>query len=169
MKLAFYKNDQKSGIFSQFVRFWDRSQYSHVEIIFESSEWTNSDIISAHEQYSSKPLQEILPALEEVGIFACASSRCFKGVFFSLKFFDKTQWHIVDVPKSFDAREAVEWFQNHYGEGYDYWGLLGFLIRRIGGSKKRWFCSEAVAAALQFPQSYRFTPSILACIFSSKN
>ena len=35
------------------------------------------------------------------------------------------------------------------GAGYDYWGILGFALRRKTENKRRWFCSELIYWAIQ--------------------
>jgi hypothetical protein len=47
------------------------------------------------------------------------------------------------------------------GDRYDVLGLLGFVWRRQTGTQSKWFCSEAVAAMLGFPEPWRFDPMTL--------
>jgi uncharacterized protein YycO len=77
-------------------------------------------------------------------------------------------------PADWDVRElrltsaeqaaALAWFEQHAGEPYDVLGLLGFVWRREEGAKSKWFCSEAVAAALGWPEAWRFDPNTFAAI-----
>jgi hypothetical protein len=171
MKIAFYKgkNTGIKGIFSKIIRYWDRTHYSHVEVLFEPDD----NLIP----YTS--LVSDIKQFQSTSMFLCASAYPFFGVGFNLKQFSVSEWDIVDYRKTAQiSAEGVEhitpqdvfnWFYKHSKSGYDYWGLFGFIVRRIGGNKKRWFCSEAVAAALGFPEPHRFTPSILASIFLRQN
>lgn len=69
-------------------------------------------------------------------------------------------WDLVPVVQ--DAAAARAWFAAHAGAGYDYLGLFGFVWRRSYGAGSRWFCSEAVAAALGYRDAWRFDPNTLA-------
>lgn len=50
----------------------------------------------------------------------------------------------------------LAWGAAHAGARYDVLGLLGIVLPPLGHSRKRWFCSEAVAAVigLREPQIY---------------
>ena len=69
-------------------------------------------------------------------------------------------WDLLEVGG--DEQAAVEWFNAHLGAKYDYAGLFGFIWRPGRGNRQRWFCSEAVAAALGFEEPWRFDPNTLA-------
>ena len=43
---------------------------------------------------------------------------------------------------------------------YDVQGLRGFVVP-VAGRSKKWFCSEACAAALGYSDPWRFSPAIL--------
>jgi hypothetical protein len=68
------------------------------------------------------------------------------------------------VRQSAEQAAALAWFEQHAGEPYDVLGLLGFVWRREEGAKSKWFCSEAVAAALGWPEAWRFDPNTFAAI-----
>lgn len=73
---------------------------------------------------------------------------------------DPEHWDLVEIQGS--TAKAWSWFVEHEDDRYDLLGLLGFVWRRQLGDKFRWFCSEAVvAAALGFPEPYRFDPMTL--------
>ena len=69
------------------------------------------------------------------------------------------RWDFVDAIG--DEGAARRWFEAHVGQRYDYLGLFGFLWRPNGGANRRWFCSEAVAAALGMTDAWRFCPNTL--------
>lgn len=68
------------------------------------------------------------------------------------------RWDLVEVP---DTPAAWDWLRAREEEKYDLLGLFGFVWRRQTGGSRKWFCSEAVADMLGFPESWRFDPMIL--------
>jgi hypothetical protein len=98
----------------------------------------------------------ILPAFGS----AASSSAMDGGVRFKAIDFDAALWDFVDLPADLsDGAEA--WFNQHYGDGYDYLGNVHFVLSAVGDDKRKWFCSEAVAAALGMPNPERFDPGTL--------
>jgi hypothetical protein len=74
--------------------------------------------------------------------------------------FDPVLWDFVDLPDALTL-PALAWFDAHEGQGYDLLGNVHFVLAPIGDDKSRWFCSEAVAAALGMPDPARFDPGTL--------
>jgi len=83
------------------------------------------------------------------------------GVRSKLIDFDPARWDLVDLPPALE-HAAVAWFEAHRGAGYDLVGNLQFVISPVPHSRRRWFCSEAVAAALGIPDPWRYSPGALA-------
>jgi len=83
------------------------------------------------------------------------------GVRSKLIDFDPARWDLVDLPPALE-HAAIAWFEAHRGAGYDLVGNLQFVLAPIPHSRKRWFCSEAVAAALGIPDPWRYSPGALA-------
>lgn len=83
------------------------------------------------------------------------------GVRSKLIDFDPARWDLVDLPPALE-QAAVAWFEAHRGAGYDLVGNLQFVLSPIPHSRRRWFCSEAVAAALGIPDPWRYSPGTLA-------
>lgn len=75
--------------------------------------------------------------------------------------FDPAHWDLVDLPPALE-RDAEAWFKAHRGAGYDVLGNLQFIVSPFPHSRERWFCSEAVAAALGIPDPWRYAPGTLA-------
>ena len=88
------------------------------------------------------------------------------GVRFKNISYTSDNWDFVDIG-NIDEHAAREWFVKHQGQGYDLRGNLHFVIGFIGDSKKKWFCSEAVAASLGFKEPWRFTPNTLHATLST--
>lgn len=95
------------------------------------------------------------------GLAASASQRD-GGVRFKHIDFAPDRWDFVAVRG--DEAAARAWFVQHEGASYDYAGLFGFFWRPGSGAGSRWFCSEAIAAALGCRDPWRFCPNTLAAI-----
>lgn len=115
------------------IRWWQHGPYSHVEAVLAE----NGD-----------------------GMFECASSVHGAGVRIATIALPPEKWDVLDLPADVDAVRA--WFVGHAGLRYDYLGILGFVIRPVGGVPRHYFCSEAIATALGFAEPFRLDPNALA-------
>lgn len=139
MQIAFYKGTRPGlpGVFNRVVRWWTNGPYSHCEIVLQ-------------------PLDD--------GMMLCASaSNTEGGVRLKAIELDPGRWDLLDIPSA-DPSAVRQWFAVHDREGYDFLGLMGFVLRRNDGSKRLWFCSEACAAALEIPDPWRYCPNTLASV-----
>lgn len=103
---------------------------------------------------------ELVLCTDTAGVSLCASSSFMDGgVRAKWIALDPEHWELREVIG--DRAKALQWLEDHKGQGYDVLGLLGFVWRRIEGARKRWFCSEAVAAMLGLPDPWRFDPMTL--------
>ena len=136
-RAAFYKSTHPGlpGVYNRLVRWWTRSEYSHVELIFIEGPKTGRCL-------------------------AASSSAMDGGVRSKVIDFDPALWDFVDLPDQL-WDQAWTWFCNHDGAAYDYLGNVPFVLSPVAGSKRKWFCSEAVAAALGIPDPGRFDPGTL--------
>ena len=135
MHVAFYK--APGTLTDKLIRRWLRGPYSHCELVFE---------------------------LVDNGPSLCISSSPRDGGVRSKRIIlDAESWDIVPVPDA-DIAAAWAWAAEHIQEGYDYMGITGFILRPESGEQDKWFCSEAVAAMLGYPQSWRFDPDLLYCV-----
>lgn len=66
------------------------------------------------------------------------------------------QWDTYSIKG--DKVKALSWFNNHDGKSYDWMGTIKSVIPLFVNHKDKWFCSEAIAAALNIEKPYRFTP-----------
>lgn len=139
MKIAFYKSTRPGleGIFNVLVRWWTKGPYSHCELILE--EYPDGTVLCG------------------------SSSQLEGGVRLKRMALDPERWDVLTAPLG-NRETALGWFKQHQGAGYDYLGLLGFLARPVTGHQRRWFCSEAVGAALGLAESWRFCPNTLAAL-----
>lgn len=133
LRAAFYKGTRPglAGLYNRLVRWWTRSPYSHVELVFSTGH---------------------------------AASASFEdgGVRFKVIDFDPARWDFVHLPGHLEAG-AFAWFEQHRGNQYDLIGNLHFIASPVKHDKNKWFCSEAVAAALGLTDPWRFSPATLAC------
>lgn len=81
-----------------------------------------------------------------------------KGVRMKRIDYDPEHWDIVELA-GFDEQAARDWVEDRLGEGYDLWGNLRFIFGWVRDDDARWFCSEALMAALGFPEPWRFGPN----------
>lgn len=75
--------------------------------------------------------------------------------------YDPKDWDIIDLEGRFDETTAMQWFRDHDGQRYDVLGNVHFVLSVVGDDKNKWFCSEAVGAALGLGNSWRFDPGTL--------
>ena len=132
MQAAFYRGTRPgiAGIYNRIVRWWTRSEFSHVELVLSTGR-------------------------------AWSASFDDGGVRSKLIDFDTSNWILIDLPPELEPR-AEAWFKAHRGAKYDLLGNLQFVLSPIPQSQRRWFCSEAVAAALGIPDPWRYSPGTLA-------
>ena len=122
----------KKRLFNRLVSWWTNGPYSHVELVLETM----------------------------VCGYVCASASNLDGGVRTKKMdLPKGTWDIIDVPV--DNLAAIAWFAEHEGQPYDLLGLFGFIGRRGTQDQGKWFCSEAVAAALGYTEPWRYDPNTL--------
>ena len=138
LKAAFYRGTRPglAGIYNRLVRWWTKSPYSHVELIFYDG-------------------------VKCAGGLAASASNMDGGVRTKVIDFDLARWDFIELPDEL-AERAWQWFRDHDGAPYDLVGNLQFVLAPVPHSQTRWFCSEAVAAALGIPDPWRYSPGTLA-------
>jgi len=145
MQLAMYKGPPSDAVHQLshwFTCLWTRSRYSHCELVFHRSDIMN-------------------------GKHLCASASARDGgVRFKYLDLDSGRWDLVELPNMDQAATmaAREWFyiQSDARAPYDWFGLLWFVLPiKKFNDPRRWFCSEAVAAALGLPKPHKFHPQKL--------
>lgn len=136
MKIAFYKGRER--LFNRFVSWWTFGPYSHCEAVLELGHGLAGPVL------------------------CWSSSWMDSGVRSKVMVLNPAHWDIMDVPEA-DMTSALRWFNGHEGEGYDVLGLLSTSLP-IRHSRRRWFCSEAVGAAIGVKEPWRFDPNGLARI-----
>lgn len=84
-----------------------------------------------------------------------------KGVRWKWINYDPARWDFIPLPDHLE-RYAQAWFEAHEGAKYDVLGNVRFVLPFLPDGGARYFCSEAVAAALQIPDPWRYGPNGLA-------
>lgn len=139
VQVAFYKG--RTRLFNRAVAWWTRGPYSHCELVIQR---------------------------EPDGAAHCWSSSLMDGgVRSKVITLDPDHWDVVSLDVTPDKLVlALDWFEQREGSGYDVLGLLGFIWRAAADNSSRWFCSEALAAALGFIEPWRFSPNDLYAALS---
>ena len=141
VKIALYKGTRAGlpGLYNYAVRAWTIGPYSHCELIAE----------------------------EHVdGSTTCwGASWPDGGVRRKTMHLDPDKWDVIEVAGHLAS--AISWFEAHEGDGYDVRGNFGLILRPLGHSQHKWFCSEAILAALGFVEPWRYCPNSMSAIFSS--
>jgi hypothetical protein len=144
MKVAFFKGRHPGvkGWLGVATKWWTDGPYSHAELV--------------------------------VGQTADGKSVCWSstyldgGVRRAELVLDPADWDVFEIRVTpAQASAALAWFEQHKGQAYDTLGLLGFAWRHYEGDKDKWFCSEAVAAALGYRDAWRYDPNTFAAVIQS--
>ena len=121
------------------TRFLTRGRYSHCEIA-----------VYEHPQAS---------------VYTCYSASIRdKGVRCKVMPLPAAKWDLIPLPSTPEAHEQLQrvWTATE-GQGYDLKGALGIAFG-LRHNRRRWFCSEWCAAALELPAGWRWSPNDLAAI-----
>lgn len=119
IKVAFYRG--KGNWANKLIRWWTRSEYSHVELFFADKN------------------------------ISWSSSGRDKGVRFKKIIFAHDKWDMITIPCTAEAEDKIyKWCEeitkkNH---GYAWKDIFAFVLSPLENDKARFFCSEAVLDAL---------------------
>ncbi|MHA2263655.1 MAG: hypothetical protein ACXAEN_14765 [Candidatus Thorarchaeota archaeon] len=119
MQLAFYRGSS-DGVFGKAIKWWTKSEFSHVEILFEGGvSWSSS--------------------LKDGGVrFKKIKADEGKWVYVDMPFIEPT------------AEFAIKaWAASKIGASYGMWDCAKFVLPFLRSKSSQWFCSEAVLTALQ--------------------
>jgi len=74
------------------------------------------------------------------------------------------RWDVITLTPVNQKTEsdALDWFRQHQGQGYDWAGVLRFVLPFLPQRSDQWFCAEAVAAALGLAHPAYWTPGMLS-------
>lgn len=119
----------RGGWDDRIIRFITRSPYSHCELAIPQADGTHY-CVSSH--------------IKDGGV---------RGRTMRLS---PDQWDILPCDVTEDA--ARQLLAAEQGCGYDYLGVLRFVLPFMRQSKRRWFCSELVGTALGMTKPHKQTP-----------
>ena len=97
---------------------------------------------------------------------SASSSFADGGVRYKFIDYDPEKWDFIDLPDSFEDA-ARKWFDDHIGQEYDLMGNFHFVVSAVPDDKSKWFCNEAVGAALGIQESWRFYPDSFYIVVKS--
>lgn len=95
---------------------------------------------------------------------AASSSFIDGGVRFKRIDFDDAHWDFVDIEG--DEAGVKGWFYEHTSQSYDVLGNVGFVLGPVRDSSTKWSCAESIAAALGYPEPWRYSPAILSSVIN---
>ena len=72
-------------------------------------------------------------------------------------------WIAINVP-AWDTEDAIDWFEHHQGQRYDWRGALATVFWFLPQSLLEWFCNEAVAAPHGVVDGHRLTPAAFVAL-----
>lgn len=70
----------------------------------------------------------------------------------------KQHWEVFEVDSDAPAQDVLDWFSEHDKKKYDWLGAFATTLKFLPQIAGRWFCSEAVGAALKLNKPYKLTP-----------
>lgn len=95
---------------------------------------------------------------------SASSSFADKGVRFKqIEYSDAGNWDVYEINDKYEE-PARAWFEQHAAQRYDLIGNIRFAFGFIKTPEDKWFCSEAIGAALGIPEPWRLSPNGLAAI-----
>ena len=173
MKVALYKGKRGgfAGVFDAAVRWWTRGAYSHVELVFSdgmaaSSSTRDGGVRFKRIDFKPEHWDFIELKVDEEQLRASILERLEQEADLRRRIPDKLARAFIahSLNQGFDEEYARAFFEEHEGQGYDYFGLFGFIWRPGKGKTSLWFCSEIIAAALKLAEPWRFCPNTLAAV-----
>lgn len=128
--LAFFKAS-KGNLIDKLIGKVDGSPYSHVELVIKRKEGmrTYYDCYSSHMNDGGVRIKQML--------------------------LNGNKWDLIPVPESVNLPYAFTFFKENCLGKYDYLGLFTTILNWWPHGKKRWFCSELIAAMMQMPHPER--------------
>lgn len=72
-------------------------------------------------------------------------------------------WDFMPIPAQYELAARV-WFIENRGAAYDILGNINAAFGFVPHSEDKWFCSEAIAAALGLADPWRYKPNGLAAV-----
>lgn len=134
IRVAFRYND--SRIFARLVKVLQGGDSAHCEASYEWSGTTHQCVSSSFLDGGIRKKEIVMPP---------------------------EKWRIYEVD-SIDSARIEEVYKKYEGSGYDWFGLAGFVFRRIKGFLNRVFCSEYAAEVIGLDEPWRFDLVLLESV-----
>lgn len=79
--------------------------------------------------------------------------------------YSPARWDLYPVPQG-DTQRVLALFEQHRGDGYNWRGVLAFIVPWVGTSKRKFYCFEWCALALDpaTHKAQRHTPETLLAL-----
>lgn len=130
INLAFFKAEY-GGLFAKLIKWKTKGIHSHVEMIFP-------DYV-VYDEKRNRELSLCFSSYEKEG-----------GVRFKFIYLDPKKWDIVPVEIPDDKpHELMVLASSLTDAGYDWFGIVGFVLPHVPERPDRFFCSEVVVYVLQ--------------------
>ena len=135
--LAFYRGRHSGRIGPWLLAWWQRCDWSHVAVLWQ---------IDA-----------------ERGMALVSEATLAHGVQTHWRPWAPWMWDLWELAGISDEPVRL-WWRQQEGSAYDWRGLLGFIIRRIKGRSRAYWCSEAVAASIGLHDAWRYDVALMASV-----
>lgn len=134
MQLALYKG--KGNLINSLIRFWNKSIYSHCEVIIDG--WAYSSSVT------DRGVRKKITGPAGINL-------------------ESGNWDVVDIKFSSKQR-ALQWFEENAGQPYGWIDVVfnQILSKRFDG--RGVFCSAACAEMLDLPDANAYNPGMLGNI-----
>lgn len=110
----------RGKVFDKLIRWWTGSRYSHCELLFED------------------------------GSMISADSWGYKKVRYTTGY-NPDNWDKLTISMQPERVKILrEWCDRQVGKGYDWTGVVRFVLPFVPQLNSRWFCSELCGAALRY-------------------
>lgn len=127
--LAFFKA-KYGGLFSKVIKRATRSEYSHVEMIFP---------MRIYDKKNNRELSLCFSSYEKEG-----------GVRFKFIYLNPKKWDLIPIEISDDSyHELLSFAASLCDAGYDWAGILKFVLPFVRQRPNKFFCSEVCVYVLQ--------------------
>lgn len=66
------------------------------------------------------------------------------------------RWDVFDLNTTPEQKQiALDWFEKHKGEPYDYRNIIRFVLPFVGHNERHWVCYESIGAALGIDKPHK--------------
>lgn len=170
MLLASYKGQSKglAGYLDIFIKYRLSGPYSHNEIVFEESD--NVDRFMPDKTtmvFNGEHWCASSSGIDSIPLYSPRRPGKLGGVRFKRIDINDGNWDIIKLDK--DPQKAAQFFFDKQGIPYDYRLVLKYVSWSFTEYGESYICSEAIAQALGYRQSYKLDPCLLHYVELNNN